>query len=984
MSAKRQEAIFECGSEILDRADRHERRWDVWDQTWVVDRLMRWSMRDERLKVRLFRFVDVLPSLTSAEAVVRHMEEYLGGNEDWAPPEAIRIPVRVSRWAPALSAWVARQSVGAMARRFVLARDARSAIPKLRRARRQGLGFTLDILGEAVVSAREADEYFRRYQELLDTIYRAAGAWSHDARIDDSATGPTPRVNVSVKVSALAAQIQPADPEGAIDEIKRRLRPLMMMAQRQGSLINLDMESYALKALTFRLFTELLEEPELRDYAHAGIVVQAYLRDSGADLDRLIAWARARGRMITVRLVKGAYWDYETIVARQKGWPVPVWQRKAETDANYERLARRMLESGDVIHCAFGTHNVRSIAAAAVDAARFRLPRAAYEIQMLYGMADGIKKALVEMGFRVREYCPIGELLPGMSYLVRRLLENTSNEGFLRARATGSLSHRELLRDPAVEPPGGEEISSVSFRNEPPADFTGMMNREKMRAAIATERARFGETCALCIGGKSPDGRELIESVNPANPDEVVGRFARGTIADAEAAVGVAREAWAGWRRTPVEERAALLERVADALAGERFPLAALEVLEVGKPWMEADADVAEAIDFCRYYAQEMRRLGAGERTERVPGEISIADYVPRGVCAVIAPWNFPLAILTGMTAAAVVAGNTVVMKPAEQSTMIASRLMRAWERAGAPAGVVNLLTGVGEEVGAHLIGHAGVDVIAFTGSKEVGLKIWAAAGRTAPGQVHLKKAICEMGGKNGMIVDADADMDEAVTGALHSAFGYAGQKCSALSRLIVLEKIHDRFVERLIEGARALRVGDPALPGTTIGPLIDRAAFDRVRNYCDIGESEARLAYRGAVPEGNGYFVAPHIFVDVPSRARIAQEEIFGPVLAVMKARDLDEAIEIMNGTEFALTAGIYSRSPANIESARRRLEAGNIYINRPITGAIVGRHPFGGWKMSGGGTKAGGREYLENFLLPRVVTENTMRRGFSSGEGE
>jgi RHH-type transcriptional regulator, proline utilization regulon repressor / proline dehydrogenase / delta 1-pyrroline-5-carboxylate dehydrogenase len=404
-------------------------------------------------------------------------------------------------------------------------------------------------------------------------------------------------------------------------------------------------------------------------------------------------------------------------------------------------------------------------------------------------------------------------------------------------------------------------------------------------------------------------------------------------------------------------------------------------MLETGKNWIESDADIAEAIDFCTFYAQEMRRLA--RRNFDLPGETNLHHYVSRGVTVVIAPWNFPIAILCGMSAAALVAGNPVIMKPAEQSSVCAARLARIFYEAGIPPEVAQFVPGNGEDVGAFLVEHPHVSVIAFTGSREVGLKIYQAASHTVPGQPQLKKVICEMGGKNAAIVDADADLDEAVPAIVQSAFSYQGQKCSALSRLILLDANHDRALERVIEATRALRVGLPTDPGTIVGPVIDAEAHRRVLRYIEIGKGESRLAFQGAAPESKGYFVPPTIFAGVPPDARIAQEEIFGPVLAVIRARDLDEAFAISNNTRYGLTAGFFSRSPGNIQRAYDELEAGNVYINRAITGALVARHPFGGYKMSGGGTKAGGIDYLQNFLFPRTVTENRMRRGFAETAG-
>ncbi|HAK95887.1 MAG TPA: hypothetical protein DCM87_13055 [Planctomycetes bacterium] len=415
----------------------------------------------------------------------------------------------------------------------------------------------------------------------------------------------------------------------------------------------------------------------------------------------------------------------------------------------------------------------------------------------------------------------------------------------------------------------------------------------------------------------------------------------------------------------------------------DRAALIALLALEAGKNWTEADADVAEAIDFCRFHAAVMRRLGVPRTTQAVPGETNVLAWLPRGTGVVISPWNFPLAILTGMTSAAVATGNTVVLKPSDQTPVIASRAMDLLAEAGFPPGVVNLITGRGSVVGERLIGHPGVDFIAFTGSMEVGCRIWEVAGRTAPGQASLKKVICEMGGKNALIVDGDADLDEAVTGALCSAFGYSGQKCSALSRLIVVADGYEKFLERFIAGAASLRVGPAEEPGAVIGPVIDRASQRRILDIIEAGRRDAVLAWQGAVPDApNACYVPPAIFTDVPAESRLFREEIFGPVVSVVRAKDFEQALALANDCAFALTGGLYSRSPAHIERAKAELVCGNLYINRAITGAVVGRQPFGGFKMSGGGTKAGGLEYLQHFMTPRTVTENCLRRGFASNE--
>jgi RHH-type proline utilization regulon transcriptional repressor/proline dehydrogenase/delta 1-pyrroline-5-carboxylate dehydrogenase len=424
-----------------------------------------------------------------------------------------------------------------------------------------------------------------------------------------------------------------------------------------------------------------------------------------------------------------------------------------------------------------------------------------------------------------------------------------------------------------------------------------------------------------------------------------------------------------------------LLDKLAELLNRDRYQLIALEILEAGKQWEEADGDIAEAIDFCRYYAREMRRLAQPRRVGRAPGEVSLYQYRPRGVSVVIAPWNFPLAILCGMVAGSVVTGNTCVMKPAEQTCVIGAFLMRAIKEAGFPDGVVNFLSGYGEEIGPVLVKSKATAQICFTGSKAVGLSIIESAGRTLEGQENVKRVMCEMGGKNAIIVDSDADLDEAVAGVLYSAFGFQGQKCSAASRVVVVEEIYERFAQRLLEAARSMPALASDEPDSFIGPVIDQEARDRILAAIEAGKAEALVGFQGAVPQ-EGWFVPPTIFIDVPASARVAQEEIFGPVLAVIRARDIDEALAIANNVEYALTGGIYSRSPANIEKAKQALEVGNLYVNRGITGAMVERHPFGGFKMSGLGSKTGGPDYLIQFMDPQVITENTLRRGFAPAE--
>jgi RHH-type proline utilization regulon transcriptional repressor/proline dehydrogenase/delta 1-pyrroline-5-carboxylate dehydrogenase len=578
-----------------------------------------------------------------------------------------------------------------------------------------------------------------------------------------------------------------------------------------------------------------------------------------------------------------------------------------------------------------------------------------YEVQTLNGMGESIQRAMVERGQRVRVYTPYGAMLPGMAYLVRRLLENTSNESFLKATFAEGARVEDLLRDPeevgamwgrtrrragtqgGTAPPA----SLPPFRNEPPTDFTRPEAREAMRVALGDVRGRFGNFYPLKLGDRTIEVAGEFVSNDPGDSQVVVGRFPSAGAEQADLAVSTAREAFGSWSRTPPADRAGVLIRAAEIMRRRRFALAAWEVHECGKPWREADGDVAEAIDFCDFYARAMIEL-AEPRHRDVPGETNAIERVARGVAVVIPPWNFPLAIPTGMTVAALVTGNAVVLKPSERSPLMATLLADILREAGLPPGVLGIVTGFGD-LGHALVEHPEVDLIAFTGSRDVGLEINRRAAETSPGQDHVKRVIAEMGGKNAIIVDDDADLDEAVVGVLQSAFGYAGQKCSACSRVVVLDGVYDAFLARLVEAARALTLGPADDPDTVVGPVIDARAREHIEELLRVGATEGDVVVLNVDVgplAGRGNFIGPMIVADVAPDARIAQEEIFGPILAVLRARDLDDALQIAHGTPYALTGGLYSRSPAHIARVKREFRVGNLYVNRPITGG-PGRSP-------------------------------------------
>ncbi|MCP4247739.1 MAG: bifunctional proline dehydrogenase/L-glutamate gamma-semialdehyde dehydrogenase, partial [bacterium] len=672
----------------------------------------------------------------------------------------------------------------------------------------------------------------------------------------------------------------------------------------------------------------------------------------------------------------------------------PVWTNKWESDACYEKLTGIMLAAADRIRPAFASHNVRSIAHVIASAEAAGLGAQDYEIQMLHGMGDPLKTAIAGMGRCLRIYSPYGDLIPGMAYLIRRLLENTSNDSFLRQSFRERRSQELLLADPAVARPSStqpaarrfqdtdQEPEMPAFRNVPNTSFGSEENRRRMTGAIEYVRGEFEQPIPLTINGVGVMTEEMFESVNPARPVEIVGRVAQASVAHADQAVTAAGQASPDWRRTPAKRRAQILRRTADLIQEQRFELAATIILEAGKTWREADADVSEGIDYIRYYADRVELMEARPRRRDLPGEDNVTRYEPRGVCAVLGPFNFPLALVANMTAAALATGNTVVLKPSSDTPVVAARYVAILERAGLPRGVINFLPGPGAAIGTHLVQHPDVHLIAFTGSRAVGVPLIEEAAVVRPGQHHLKRVVADLGGKNATIVDDDAELDEAVLGIQTSAFAYAGQRCSACSRAIVLSGIYDRFCDRLAESTAALTVGPPEHPGTHVGPVISRAAFEWIRGQVEAARSDGRVLLEDDFERSgaDGYYIAPTIVADVNPWAAIAQEEVFGPVLTVIKADDFEQALEIANNTPYALTGGVYSRSPAHLEAARREFRVGNLYINRKITGSRVDIQPFGGFKLSGTAAgKAGGPDYLLQFCLARTVTENALRHGFA-----
>jgi 1-pyrroline-5-carboxylate dehydrogenase len=534
---------------------------------------------------------------------------------------------------------------------------------------------------------------------------------------------------------------------------------------------------------------------------------------------------------------------------------------------------------------------------------------------------------------------------------------------------------RSIVCSSLISEPVRHSISAMSiieFRNESPTDFKVPQNREGMERALKTVACELGRSHDLLIDGKARRAGNTFQSINPSRKDQVIGEFARADPAHVDLAVQAAERAFKSWSRVPAAERAQILFKTAAEMRRRRHELSAWMVYEVGKTWPEADADTNEAIDFLEFYGREALRYDGAQAITPVAGERNGVFYIPLGVCAVIPPWNFPLAILAGMTSAAIVAGNTVVLKPSSDAPAVAARFTELMSAQDLPSGVLNLVTGAGSDIGDALVSHPLVRLISFTGSKEVGLHINELAARAMPAQRWIKRVIAEMGGKDAIIVDQDADLDLAVSGVVASAFGYQGQKCSACSRAIVDQAIYQEFLDKLKTRTDALRVGPADDPASDLGPVVNERAMQTILKYIEVGRGEGRLVTGGGLtPIESGYFIRPTLIADVSSKARIAQEEIFGPVLTVMKARDFDNALSIANDTEYGLTGSVYTRNGGKIERAKREFHVGNLYINRKCTGALVGAHPFGGFNMSGTCSKAGGRDYLLLHMQTKSIAE-------------
>jgi RHH-type transcriptional regulator, proline utilization regulon repressor / proline dehydrogenase / delta 1-pyrroline-5-carboxylate dehydrogenase len=972
----------------------------------VEDWLLTRAVADNRFRSRLLRYMDVLAALDydeSGHEAKRLAREYFG-DEFPDLPFTLRWLLRIARdeHLPApLVGESARRSAELFARRFITPPGADTVERTTEELVRLGRHPSFDLLGEAVLSDAEAQSYVERYLRLIAQL----DASPHAGQRTSSGVLA---LQISLKLSSLTAHFTPIDPYGTLARVRTPLEAIAGAAEVAGIGLTIDMEQYAYRDLTWDVFRSVFARgARFGAWPDAGIVLQSYLRVALPHARDVAAFARERGTPFQVRLVKGAYWDYETIVADANRWSPPVWTEKSATDASYERTLNALLDAHPYLHVAVASHNARAHAYAEAAAEGRDLPAGTIEHQTLYRTAEGTSRALAALGWQARDYVPVGELLPGMAYLVRRVLENSSQAGFLLRSRSGA-DPEELLRPPpeaaaftgagtppVLSPSKGDRVGTPfmrmhrdDFGRMPEARWFDPDFRGAFESALASTRAQWDRYYDLQIAAPAPAplkpalsvpaSRALVEGGegeggglaraeiasewtaihSPSYPyGDPVGHVPLAGADTAQQAASYVREHLPRWSATSVDERAAILRRAADVLEARAHEFAAWIVHEGGRDRDGAYAEVVEAVDYLRYYAAQAYAL--------------FTDFdgliAPRGVVAVIPPWNFSLAIPCGMTSAALACGNGVVLKPAGQTPIIAHHLVELLHEAGVPRAALAWLPGRGSTAGQALVDSTDVAMVAFTGSRTVGTRMHADVSRVEVRDGALKALVAEMGGKNPVLVFADADLDEAVDGIMRSAFGHANQKCSAASRVLVASAIFVRLRDRLVEAARSVHVGSADAPATQVNPIIDRAAWERLQEAAATARQECDVLLDRFAGTPGTLECGPLIVTCSADRAlesRTFNDELFGPILLLVPFDDEAEAIRLANATEYGLTAGLFSRSPRTIDRVTRALESGTVYVNRVTTGARVGIEPFGGMRMSGTGPKAGGPDYLWAYV--------------------
>lgn len=901
-----QKRIAEIGRALLEHA--RSTGADVFSRAYWTERLMDWSTRDEAFKYQLFRFIDAFPALITPQQVHAHLADYLL-RPGVKLPFGLGAALRAGGLLPSTTNRIIAGQMRSMAARFIAGADTRHALPVLGRLWRHDIAHTITLLGEKCLSEREALAYQEAYRRVLREVAGAAATWPASSRAEHDQLGTIPRINLSLKLSALHPAPNPAATDTIVPALQETIRPILDEAKRLGAQIHFDNEHHELKDLIFDLFMRCAEVTDIP----IGVVVQAYLRSAEDDAQRLIDWTRRTGRQVTIRLVKGAYWDSEIARAERMGWPHPVWSRKSDTDACFERVAQMFVaatprsdgEGGTKL--ALGSHNARSIAAVLALIERHDLPPAAIELQMLYGMAGELKTAAAALGYRVREYVPVGEMIPGMAYLVRRLLENTSNESWLKASFKDHASPEALLASPhqpsVISDPERPAPAVRDSQREPLRDFADRSVREAFAAAIH----------------RAPPREFQAEGIE---------------VGDADEAIAVLQAALPDWSTLPARPRAAVLIEAASIMQRRRDEIAGAMIRHAGMCWRQADAEVCRAIEFCVHHAQ-----WAVQVMESRPDSVR-----PRRVCMIAPPHGEPLAGLCAPAAAALVTGNTVLIAPDAATRAIARIFAAIMDHAGCPREALRVLA----DDAARVLRER--PELEWTGEVP------------RPGSA--------------IIVDESADLDSAVLGARRAAFAFSGQAPHACKRAIVLQSVYDAFLTRLCESTATLKIGDPFDPSIDIGPVIDHEAHEAASACIAAAMEEAHLALTLELPDEAAlmpgrHYVAPHIFANVPTTAHLAHEWCPGPILTVVPAASFEEALRIAVAGDPTAALGLYSRTPSNIDRARADSSAPLLFINRPIESPPVGRRSMESASLVD--AQRADLDCLRRFFDPSIVDHDT-----------
>ncbi len=939
----------------------------------LQDHIFAQMLSDEALKRRMIAFMDVAAGQQDPERIATLLRSYFPRHEIKAKGLlGLLLKVGTWSWLPdRLIAWGLKQGIQQMASRFLAGETIEQALNTAAQLQTQGVHTSLDVVRERVVSQPEADDYTEKVLNLMNQ-------WADHYQGESRTPGGVPVRHVSVKLSALTPRFEALAEQQVRVEAGARLLKIFQAAKyyaAQGKpiLVNIDLEEFQVRDLSYRLLWDVFNHPNLAGWEEAGLVIQAYLKDSEVELMRTVDAARLTGKRPQIRVVKGAYHKYEQIEAVRQGWDVPVFLRQADTNRNFRRLVELTLLNQDVLRPATGSHNIRDVGYSQEVREALGVSRDLLEAQVLLGVGDPIAAAVKVLGIPARYYGPFGTTGEAIGYLVRRLAEVGPQSAIGQTHVAGEFDdYQRNHADPhqrGEHPLGSGQRQQPRFELTPEADFSDLAVHQQMEQALTklldqplTQRP----VVAALIGDELTrihDAQRLQPILNPANLSEPVGQVVFANQADIDRALVAAQQGYAEWSGFSSDKRARALEHAATLVMERQYEIAAAIVAEAGKPWDSALAEIREAVDFLRSYALDSRR--------------EALNYTARGVGVAISPFNFPFAITMGQLAAGLALGNAMISKPAEDTPLSAKLAVEILRDAGVPKAAIQLLPGLGATVGHALVAARQIDFVSFTGSLTTAQLIQRTAAAFPPQRGGVKIVVAETGGKNPMIVDDTADLDVAVAAVLQGAFQFNGQRCSATSRVIVVASQYERFIQRLIEGAQAMVLGNPRNPYVQLGPQISQASLEKAQSYVEQGlaASHADLVYKGKVSHltDHGFYMAPHIFTHVMPESPLAQEEIFGPVLSVIRAAGFDEALAIANDSPYALTAGLISRDPEHISQFFNRMEAGNKYVNRSQTGARPWETPFGGFKNSGTGPKAGGRHIVARFGKPKVQSRRS-----------